>query len=110
MTFLFHATPAASDSLQLTSHACLRMQQRGISRMAVNAVLAYGRRIHAKAATYCVVGRKEVQRYASEGVDLSRLTGLQVLVSAEGSVITVYRSQDLHAIKAVRRPRIRGGK
>lgn len=97
-----------AQPLRLTTHAAIRMQQRGVSRGAVDAVLAYGRRIHAKAATFCVVGRKEAQRCAALGIDLSRAIGLQVLLSADESVITVYRSHNLHAIKAGRRHRRHG--
>lgn len=93
----------------LTTHAAVRMQQRGIRPAAVQAALIYGRRIHAKGVTFCVLGRKEVQRGAEQGLDLQDLEGLQVLVSQDGAVVTVYRNRDLHAIKATpRRPARRG--
>ncbi|CAG9261394.1 conserved hypothetical protein [Paraburkholderia unamae] len=93
--------------LKLTDHAAVRMQQRGISAVAIEAALTYGRSIRAKATTFYVVGRKEVQHYASVGIDLSAMSGLQVLVGDDGAVITVYRNQDLHAIRSTRRPRAR---
>ncbi len=91
--------------LSLTNHAAIRMQQRGISRAALQAVLDFGRRIHAKGLTFYVVGRKEVALYADRGVNLANFEGLQVLVAADGAVVTTYRSRDLHAIKVQARGR-----
>ncbi|MEF8701247.1 MAG: DUF4258 domain-containing protein [Candidatus Accumulibacter sp. UW20] len=95
-----HSDQAAPN---LTNHAVIRMQQRAISRNAVDAALIYGRRIHAKGTTFCVVGRKEVQRFAQLGIALSAIEGVQVLLGGDGAVITAYRSHDLHSIKATPR-------
>ncbi|SIR51382.1 protein of unknown function [Pseudacidovorax sp. RU35E] len=84
----------------LTRHASTRMQQRGITLDDVDAVLAYGRAIHARGLTFFVIGHKEVRKFAAQGVDLGAAAGLQVLVSQEGQVVTTYRSHDLHAIKS----------
>ena len=86
-------------SAQLTAHAAVRMRQRGISSRAIDTALAYGRHIRAKGVTYCVVGHKEVQRYAAMGINLSEAEGLQVLLAPDGAIVTVYRSRDLHTIK-----------
>lgn len=87
----------------LTEHAAVRMRQRGVASGAIDAAVSYGRHIHAKGVTYCVVGRKEVKRYAALGVDLSEAEGLQVLLSSDGAVVTVYRNRDLHRIKVTPR-------
>jgi hypothetical protein len=84
----------------LTAHAAVRMRQRGISARVVDLVLTYGRQIQAKGLIFCVVGRKEVAKYATYGVDLSAAEGLQVLVAPDGVVVTMYRNHDLHSIKA----------
>lgn len=89
-----------SPSLSITNHAAIRMQQRGISTVALQTVLHYGRHMHAKGLTYYVLGHKEVGLYAEHGVNLSNFEGLQVLVADNGAVVTTYRSRDLHAIKA----------
>lgn len=83
----------------LTQHARTRMQQRGIRKADVAWVLRYGRRIHAKGADFYVVGHKDVARWASLGLQLSHLAGIQVLTSEAGTVITAYRSHNLHAIQ-----------
>ena len=90
-------------AIQVTQHAALRMQQRGIPSRVLNDVLAYGRRIHAKGMTYLVVGRKEVALYASRGLDLTPADGVQALVGKDGAVVTVYRNHDLHGIRAPKR-------
>ena len=94
-------TSIASPSfpLSLTNHAAIRMQQRGISRAALQTVLTFGRRIRAKGLTFYVVGRKEVALHADRGVNLANFEGMQVLVANDGMVVTTYRSRDLHAIK-----------
>ncbi len=97
------AVNSAINMKDLTRHAAVRMQQRAIPVRAVHAALIYGRQIQAKGVTFCVIGRKEVKRYAALGVDLSDIEGLQVLVGGDGAVVTAYRNRDLHAIKATPR-------
>lgn len=91
----------------VTQHAALRMQQRGIAAGALSTVLTYGRRVHAKGVIYFVVGRKEVARYAIQGIDLKPVEGIHALVTTDGAVVTVYRNQDLRRIHA---PMGRGSK
>lgn len=90
------------DVVAITQHAALRMQQRGIAIEAVEQVLTFGRRIHAKGITYRVVGRKEVAKYSPHGVDVTACQGLQVLVSSDGAVVTAYRNHDLHGIRVTK--------
>ena len=91
------------NSKHVTRHAAIRMQQRAIPVRAVDAALIYGRQIQAKGVIFCVIGRKEVKRYAALDVDLSAIEGLQVLVDSDGTVVTAYRNRDLHAIRATPR-------
>lgn len=46
---------------EMSSHAEIRMQQRGIQRTDIELAIQYGRRIHAKGLTYYVIERKEVK-------------------------------------------------
>jgi len=102
---MFHGENLESNTSipDLTKHASVRMQQRGIRRDDVDAALAYGRRIHAKGLTFFVIGDKEVRQYMDKGINLAQVAGVQVLVSSEGSVVTTYRSRDLHAIRVTAR-------
>lgn len=95
--------PLCSTPITLTLHARVRMQQRGICISDVQQVLFYGRCINANSICFHVVGHKEVERWASQGVRLGRLAGLQVLATQEGVVITAYRSHDLHSIQVAPR-------
>lgn len=93
---------------ELSHHAEVRMQQRGIRRTDIELAVQYGRRIHAKGLTYYVVGRKEVERQAMQGRNISGLSGLQVLVQEEdGLVVTTYRNTDFHAIRSTARDKRR---
>lgn len=89
--------------LQLTRHASLRSQQRSISLPTIDLVTTYGRKIHARGATFMVVGRKEVDRYKGMGIDLSKAQGVHVLLSTQGQVITTYRNHDLRNIRPKKR-------
>ena len=65
-------------------------------------------RLHAmpmffRGATIYAVGRKETQRYKKQGIDLSRLDGVQVVCSSTGTVQTVYRNRNFREL----RPRYR---
>jgi len=91
--------------MPVSNHAAVRMQQRGIPATALAHVLTYGRRIHAKGLTYRVIGRKEVARYATQGIDLKAWEGVHALVANDGAVVTVYRNHDLHGIRKDRSSR-----
>lgn len=102
-TILNHTKASSHTAIRtptLTKHASTRMQQRGISLDAIDAALTYGRTIHAKGVTFFVIGHKEVQKFSAQGIDLDAVAGIQVLVSSDGSVVTTYRSHDLHSIKS----------
>ncbi|NEV62319.1 DUF4258 domain-containing protein [Thiorhodococcus mannitoliphagus] len=87
------ASPDQATPFVLTDHASLRMSQRGIRRDQLAAVLRFGRCRHTRGARYFFVGRKEIRRYAGQGLDLRPLENLQVLMAPRSdAVITVYRN------------------
>lgn len=96
-------TPQSSTNLSLTDHAQMRMGQRGISESVVAMVLRHGRTVHARGATYRVVGHKEVARGAERGIDLADADGVHVLLAPDGSVITAYRNHELRKIRPMKR-------
>lgn len=111
-TINHHYVSAHSCALTLPTfslHACTRMQQRGIRPEDIQLVLRFGRRIYARGLEYHVIGRKEVQRWALLGVNISHLSGMQVLIADTGLVVTTYRSHNLHVIQAVPRRKQRAG-
>lgn len=101
-----HSLSAVSRSIHshfVTSHAALRMQQRGIPATLINEVLTYGRAIHAKGVTFRVIGKKEVTHFAQRGIDLSQAEGVHVLLEAGGTIITTYRNHNLRGIRPSKR-------
>lgn len=110
-----HRSPVqASDSerwFRLTRHARERMTTRSIAVRAIDAALAFGRVVHIRDAEIYAIGRKEVQRYAREGIDLAAFEGTQVVTSS-GHVLTVYRNRNFRSLRVHRGPRrtITGGR
>ena len=97
-------------SMSFSNHARQRMTSRGISSMAVQIVMRYGRMVQARGAEICVIGRKEVEEYGNAGIDLSRFEGIHVLCSREGAVITTYRNRNSLNLGASRPRRRRYGR
>ena len=95
-------------SLGLERHAEVRMQQRGLRRDAVEAVLTWGREAAVRGAVIFAIGRREIDAARRERVDLSDLHGVHV-VCVHGRVRTVYRNADLRGLRrdGGRRPRRR---
>ena len=76
-------------------HARLRMSQRGLSDSGIELVREYGRQVFARGALYCFIGRKEVELYADRA-DLTGVEGVHVLLTRDGTVLTVYRNRAFH--------------
>lgn len=83
----------------LTKHAQMRMYARGFSPEIVEMVLCYGRLTHTRGAAIYVIGRKEVERYSSDDLDLSEAEGVHVVCSYEDAILTVYRNRDLRGLR-----------
>ena len=83
----------------LTRHAWQRMGRRGISAARIRRVLEYGRVMYSRGCLVHVVGRKEVKRFARDGVELSDVEGVHVVCSRCDKVVTVYRSRDLSGLR-----------
>jgi hypothetical protein len=103
-----HKTIDLQSEYSLTRHAWERMSGRGLSPAAVRLVLNYGRAAHIRGATIYVVGRKEVERYRLDGIELSAVEGVQVVCTDSGSILTVYRNRDLQGLRPRSRRAHRG--
>ena len=93
------------ETIQSTGHLQRRMSQRGIRAGDIERTLLYGRTVRIRKAQITVVGRREVERAAAEGVDLRSLEGIHVVCTPDGFIKTVYRNKQLN----LRRPRGRRG-
>lgn len=87
----------------MTSHAWMRMTARSLSSSAIEAALAYGRVAYVRGAAIFAIGRKEVERYSTRGVDLAKHEGVQVVCTPEGTILTVYRNRDFRGLRSSRR-------
>ncbi len=85
--------------LTFTQHAQARLRERQLSEEAVSGALTYGRVARVRGASIYAVGRKEVERYGAEGVDLRRFQGVQVVCSPDGAIVTVYRNNDFRGLR-----------
>ena len=85
--------------LPLTKHARARMQQRRLSDHTIAMVMTYGRLARVRGAEIYAIGRREVEQYLSEGVDLSKYQGVQVVCHPEGSILTAYRNSDFRGLR-----------
>ncbi len=86
---------------EITSHASVRMHQRGLCERQIELALLYGRKIHARRAVFHVIGRKEIARFGELDPELN---GIQVVTSSDHStVLTAYRNHDLRAIRPTKR-------
>jgi len=65
--------------LLLTEHARIRMIARKIPTTAVEMALLFGREKHIRGATFYAVGRREVNWFGLNGVNLRRFEGIQVI-------------------------------
>lgn len=87
----------------MTSHALKRMNSRGISQDAVLATLIFGRAIHGRGAVICFIGRKEVEQFGEEEINLSDYEGVHVICSKNWVVLTTYRNRNFRDLRPSRR-------
>jgi hypothetical protein len=94
-----HRTIDLQSEYSLTRHAWERMSGRGLSPAAIRLVQTYGRAVHIRGATIYVVGRREVEDYRQDGIELSSVEGVQVVCTESGLILTVYRNRDLRGLR-----------
>jgi hypothetical protein len=104
----FNTQQGIGKQFAYTKHARARMSHRAIRAEAINAVLTYGRVVYVRGAYISALGRKEVEHYASEGIDLSAYEGTQVVVTPCGQIVTVYRNRDFRSLRPRATSRRRG--
>tara|TARA_R110002124_G_scaffold232843_1_gene397899 strand:+ start:426 stop:752 length:327 start_codon:yes stop_codon:yes gene_type:complete len=89
----------ANESLVNSRHAKLREDQRGITEKQITLAFQYGRIIHARRATYYVVGKKEIDKHSAVEPALKEMNGIHLVVSSNGTLLTVYKNKDLRKIR-----------
>ena len=99
MSATVHSVFDLHDNYHLSRHAWARMGGRSLSPDMIRKVFNYGRVTHVRNATIYAVGRKEVNRFDRENVDLTNVEGIQVVCSKSGTVMTVYRNHDFRGLR-----------
>ncbi|MBX3400763.1 MAG: DUF4258 domain-containing protein [Gemmataceae bacterium] len=89
----------ADNGTKLTRHAADRMAHRSISSEVIESVIEFGRVVFTRGAMIYAIGRKEVERYRQEDIDLSDCEGVQVVCSTEGTILTVYRNHSFRGLR-----------
>lgn len=85
--------------IHITHHATARMLHRSIQPEVIEEVIEYGRTVYTRGAVIYAIGRREVERYRQENIDLSQCEGVQVVCSTDGAVLTVYRNHDFRGLR-----------
>ncbi len=89
-------------ALPMTQHALDRSSSRRLPYDAVEAALVWGREVHTRGAHIHALGKRDVARAYSAGVDVRRWEGVHVVCHASGVVLTCYRNRDLSGLRARR--------
>ena len=100
-----HYRTPVPPTRRISLHAQDQMDARSISTDALLSALKYGRIAWTRGARIHAIGRKEVQHYRAHGIDLALFEGFNVVESADGTIITVYRNRDLRGLRPDKRPR-----
>lgn len=89
-------SPQDRPPLPTCPHARARMNARRVGVSHVELAIDFGRELRQRGALIYVVGRKEIDAAAREGIDLRPIAGVHVVCSPyDGTVKTVYRNQQL---------------
>jgi hypothetical protein len=97
---MFTTSKAMGDEYtKLTRHAAARMTHRGIPAKVIDLVIDYGRPVYTRGAVIHAIGRKEIERYRHEDIDLSDCEGIQVVCTLDGVVLTVYRNHSFRGLR-----------
>lgn len=91
---------ARSQQVQdITKHARMRMTARSITDRAIAAVMDYGRIAYVRGAKVFAIGKKEVEAYRRDGIDLTDFEGIHVVCSLDGAIMTTYRNHNLRGLR-----------
>ena len=88
-----------APDLRNSQHAQVREGQRGISDKQLMLAYRYGRVIHSRRAVYRVIGSKEIKKYGDIEPELKNMNGVQLVMSANGRVLTAFKNKDLRKVR-----------
>lgn len=82
-----------SPPLSLSQHARERADARSISPAAIAAAIGHGRRFRSHGAWAYRLDRRSLAEAEQRGLQLTSFEGVHVIVSDDGTVITVFRNR-----------------
>lgn len=90
--------PVARSQLEqelpsLSLHAQQRLAQRNLDQRAIDYVLKHGRLIRRTGVQFYVLGARDIPLQDGRRSSITRLIGTTILVSRDGTIITVYRNR-----------------
>ena len=94
-----HSNLEIHSDYDVSRHAWQRMSGRSLSPDTIRRVINFGRIKYGRGATIYAVGRKEVEQFEHDGIDLSSDEGVHVVCSNSGMIITVYRNHDFRGLR-----------
>lgn len=87
---------------QLSRHAALRMRHRAVGQDDLDLVLSWGRSWRqGDGRTVHFIGRRDVRRAKSDGIDLRNARDVATVVADDGVIVTVIRTGDLRRLRRV---------
>ena len=95
------AAPKGLSSYVFSAHARQRMAERRVTELEVDSVLRYGRVFYKAGARIYTVGRREALGLPLSERQRRSTEGIQVVLSDDGHVLSVYRNRNLHKLKLV---------
>jgi len=98
-----HSKTQYGGGFILSEHAANRMCERNVNRGEINSALKYGRVTFNRGAKIYAIGRKEIEFFKQHEIDLIGLDGVQVIVSPDDEIITVYRNNDFRGLRPNRK-------
>jgi hypothetical protein len=81
------------ETQSLSIHAQQRLAQRNLDQDAIDYVLQHGRVIRRTGILFYVLAARDIPRHDRRNSSVSRLIGTTILVSHDGTIITVYRNR-----------------
>ena len=89
------------SSYVFSAHARQRMAERRITELEVDTVLRYGRVFYKEGARVFTVGRREAFGLPLSERQRRSTEGIQVVLSDDDHVLSVYRNRNLHKLKVI---------
>lgn len=87
-----------AQKLGYSLHANIRAKQRGFTPKQVATIIRFGRKNHQAGAIYYSIGHKEIKRYYKQAPFLQDMNGMHIVMSLDGTILTMFRNRNFKKI------------